>query len=74
MQNRSPITSCLYFTSNKNIDSKDSDDYFFLYSTSSTSYDILTSQNSDLGIEFAFFSKIFNAALIGTIRVFGGLH
>ena len=44
----------------------------FLYSTSSTSYDILTSQNSDLGIEFAFFSKIFNAALIGTIRVFGG--
>ena len=55
MQNRSPITSCLYFTSNKNIDSKDSDDYFFLYSTSSTSYDILTSQNSDLGIEFAFF-------------------
>ena len=71
MQNRSPITSCLYFTSNKNIDSKDSDDFFYTLLVVPRMifwpHKILT-----WALNLLFFSKIFNAALIGTIRVFGG--
>ena len=45
----------------------------FLYSTSSTSYDILTSQNSDLGIEFAFFFEDFQCCIDRNNKGFWGV-